>query len=76
MQARGIAPFQRSTVNLNHCARFVFLSRAIDETDSPSYVAKVVLLPLLLPPPVVLLRVRVLAITGAFNGSLLIATSH
>jgi len=23
-------PFQRNTVNLNHCARFVFLSRAID----------------------------------------------
>jgi len=30
-------PFQRSTVNLNHCARLVFLSHAIDETDSPSY---------------------------------------
>ena len=26
-------PFQRNTVNLNHCVRFVFLSRAIDETD-------------------------------------------
>ena len=30
------APFQKKTVNLSHCARFVFLSRAIDETDSPS----------------------------------------
>ena len=26
----------RFKVDLNHCARFVFLSRAIDETDSPS----------------------------------------
>ena len=24
-----------NTVNPNHCARFVFLSRAIDKTDSP-----------------------------------------
>ena len=29
-------PFQRNTVNLNHCARFL-PSRAIDETDSSSY---------------------------------------
>jgi len=29
-------PFQRNTVNFNHCARFVCLSGAIDETDPPS----------------------------------------
>ena len=30
LQAVVSPPVQRSTVNLNHCARFVFLSRAID----------------------------------------------
>ena len=35
-------PFQRNKVNLNHCARFVSLSRAIDETDSPTDVAALV----------------------------------
>ena len=35
----------RIKVNFNHCARFVSLARAIDETDSLSDVAKVVLLP-------------------------------
>ena len=29
-------PFQRNTVNFNHCARFGSLSRAIDKTDPPS----------------------------------------
>ena len=33
-------PFQRNAVNPSHCARFVFLSRAIGKTDSPSYVAQ------------------------------------
>jgi len=37
-------PFQRNAVNLNHCARFVFLSRAVDETDSPYYAANAVVL--------------------------------
>ena len=30
-----------AAVNLNHCARFVFLSRAVDLTESPSNGAKV-----------------------------------
>ena len=39
--SRGIAPGSNECGSLNHCARFVFpLSRAIDYTDSPSYVAK------------------------------------
>jgi len=29
-------PVQKNAANLNHCARFVFLSRAIDESNSPS----------------------------------------
>ena len=29
-------------LNLNHCARFVFLARAIDQTDSPSFLGKAV----------------------------------
>jgi len=32
-------PVQTNEVDLSHCARFVFLSRAIDETDSTSQVA-------------------------------------
>ena len=37
-----------NAVNLNHCARLVFLSRAIDLTNFPYYAPKAVLL-LLLP---------------------------
>ena len=38
-------PFQRSTVNLSHCAPFVCLSRAIDETGSRLVLVAKLLLP-------------------------------
>ena len=34
VQAQWVSPSVQ--VNINHCARFIFLSRAIDETDPPS----------------------------------------
>ena len=74
MEAGGSAPVTKEYGKSQPLRALCFLSGANDETDSPSYVAKVVLLLLLLPPPVVLLRVSVLPIP-VFYGSLLIATS-
>jgi len=35
-------PVQKNAANLNHCARFVLLSHATDETDSSSYLATLI----------------------------------
>ena len=39
-QASGIAPVSKEYGKFHSLREFVFLSRAIDETDSPSYVAQ------------------------------------